>query len=49
LTIENLKRTLHEIQKPEVAARQIEGFQEISDLLGGDDCISRTAELILNA
>ncbi len=47
LSVDSLLRTLEEIQKPEVAARQREGFEEISELLGGDDCITRTAEIIL--
>lgn len=47
LTVDSLRKTLDEIQKPSVAASQREGFQEISELLGGDDCITRTAELIL--
>ncbi|MBS1703716.1 MAG: hypothetical protein JST12_18780 [Armatimonadetes bacterium] len=47
LSVDSLRRTLDEIQKPETIAHQQAGFQEISDLLGSDDCITRTVELIL--
>ncbi len=47
-TVEKLKRTLDEIQTDAVAQKQRAAFAEISDLLGRDDCITRTAELILS-
>ncbi len=46
-TVEKLKRTLDEIQTDAVAQKQRAAFAEICELLGGDDCITRTAELIL--
>lgn len=46
-TVEKLKRTLDEIQTDAVIQKQLAGFAEISDLLGGDDCITKSAELIL--
>jgi lipid-A-disaccharide synthase len=46
-TVEKLKRTLDEIQTDAVAQKQRAAFAEISELLGGDDCITKTAELIL--
>ena len=48
-TVEKLKRTLDEIQTDAVAQKQRAAFAEISELLGGDDCITRTAELILGS
>ncbi len=48
-TVEKLKRTLDEIQTDAVAQKQRSAFAEISDLLGGDDCITKTAELILGS
>lgn len=47
LSVESLKWVLGEIQTPSVAERQRLGFEEISELLGGDECITKTAELIL--
>jgi lipid-A-disaccharide synthase len=49
LSVNSLRQTLDEIQTPQMAERQRQGFQEISDLLGSDDCITKTAELILDA
>jgi lipid-A-disaccharide synthase len=46
-TVESVKRTLDEIQTPAMVKKQMQGFEEISDLLGGNDCITKTAELIL--
>ncbi len=46
-TVDILKRTLDEIQTPAAVEKQLQGFEEISDLLGGTDCITKTAELIL--
>ena len=48
LTVESLKRTLGEIQTQSFAEKQRLGFEEISELLGGDDCITKTAELFLS-
>lgn len=47
LTVDSLKRTLDEIQTDSVANKQRIAFAEINELLGSDDCISKTAELIL--
>ena len=47
LSVESLNRALGEIQTSAVADRQRLGFEEISELLGGTDCITKTAELIL--
>ncbi len=49
LSVDSLRRSIDEIQTDAVAQKQRLGFEEISELLGGDDCISRTAELILGA
>lgn len=49
LSVDSLQRTLEDIQTPQAIKLQRQGFQEISDLLGSDDCITKTAELILNA
>ena len=48
LTVDSLRRTLDEIQTDAVAAKQRAGFEEINELLGGNDCITRTVELILS-
>ena len=47
LSVESLRRALGEIQTPAVAEKQRLAFEEISELLGGDECITKTAELIL--
>ena len=49
LTVDTLKRTIDEIQTDAVANKQREGFEEICELLGGTDCITKAAELILEA
>jgi lipid-A-disaccharide synthase len=46
-TVDSLRRTLDDIQTDAVAQKQRAGFDEISELLGGTDCITKTAELIL--
>ena len=48
LTIDLLKRTIDEIQTPAAVQKQMQGFVEINTLLGGSDCITKTAELILD-
>ena len=48
LTVDSLRRTLDEIQTDAVAAKQRAGFEEINELLGGNDFITRTVELILS-
>lgn len=48
LSVESLRRHLDLIGSSEMVERQQSGFEEISELLGGDDCISRTAEMILS-
>jgi lipid-A-disaccharide synthase len=47
LSVESLKRSLGEIQTAHVVNQQRDAFEEINALLGSDDCISKTAELIL--
>ena len=46
-TVEKLKRALNDIQTDAVAQKQRSAFAEISELLGGDNCVTKTAELIL--
>ena len=46
-TADKVKQTLEEIQTDAVAEKQRQGFAEISELLGGHESITKTAELIL--
>lgn len=48
LSVESLKSKLGEIRTEKEMRHQQLGFEEISELLGADDCITRTAELILS-
>ncbi|HLO97695.1 MAG TPA: hypothetical protein VK171_03780 [Fimbriimonas sp.] len=47
LSVDSLRSKLAEIRTEKEMAHQRLGFEEISELLGADDCITRTAELIL--
>lgn len=49
LSVDSLRSKLAEIRTEKEMAHQRLGFEEISELLGADDCITRTAELILGS
>jgi lipid-A-disaccharide synthase len=48
LTVESLKRTLSSLAGQSEIRKQQAGFDEINTLLGAEDAITRTAELILS-
>jgi lipid-A-disaccharide synthase len=48
LTVESLKRTLSSLADQSEIRKQQAGFDEINTLLGAEDAITRTAELILS-